>query len=548
MLRFDVHRQFIESWQNLAEDERKAVQRLLRLLENGDITPGMRPHKVGAFLSLSPNMDLRVIASTAGSRTILLHVGHHDAAYQWAKNRSVLKTQAGSIELIDIIAILPSLKETTIDGYVLPIPIQDILGIDNDDMFLQAITDMSPEWQEWLLSSYKVSGNSIPPPVKSSLVFCPTDDTELTKALELELPAWHLFLHPVQREAVNDLSSTSIAVTGGPGTGKTVVLLNRILSHAPKSNNDEECTILLTYSPGLARYLHKKLRDASNRQFHVYPLYMLGGRRPPHVSAEAAYKKVRFEIEDGKLFHWFKNKQRTFVRELLVDEFQDIPPEVAENVKPLINAGSTRVIVASDVDQSIFRINRTYVDSPIELCQQRYDLIYCYRSTRQIIETANKWFSSFGIASSNNSLFALSGPAVRFVECVDLAEQVDVSTQVLLDLQNRYDQEDLALIYCQYYLPNFKGQNKEEDSLKDRPILKRVYHVASSTKGKEFFAGVLFVSNTFLARNLAEQEKRLRINTLYVALTRFRDEVTIVYPKGCVIERYLKDMNQIPLT
>jgi hypothetical protein len=36
MLTLDVHRQFIESWQNLAEDERKAVQRLLQLLEHGD--------------------------------------------------------------------------------------------------------------------------------------------------------------------------------------------------------------------------------------------------------------------------------------------------------------------------------------------------------------------------------------------------------------------------------------------------------------------------------------------------------------------------------
>ncbi len=53
--------------------------------------------------------------------------------------------------------------------------------------------------------------------VSSSLDFRPNDDMEFTKALKLEPPAGHLFLHPFQRVAVDDLTSTSIAVTGGLG-------------------------------------------------------------------------------------------------------------------------------------------------------------------------------------------------------------------------------------------------------------------------------------------------------------------------------------------
>jgi len=39
------------------------------------------------------------------------------------------------------------------------------------------------------------------------------------------------------------------------------------------------------------------------------------------------------------------------------------------------------------------------------------------------------------------------------------------------------------------------------------------------------------------------EAKRLRINTLYVALTRFRDEVTIVFVEGCAIESQLRELS-----
>ena len=41
---------------------------------------------------------------------------------------------------------------------------------------------------------------------------------------------------------------------------------------------------------------------------------------------------------------------------------------------------------------------------------------------------------------------------------------------------------------------------------------------------------------------MGEKANELRINTLYVAMTRFRDEVTIVYPSGCAIEDSLNKL------
>jgi hypothetical protein len=103
-------------------------------------------------------------------------------------------------------------------------------------------------------------------------------------------------------------------------------------------------------------------------------------------------------------------------------------------------------------------------------------------------------------------------------------------------METRYDRSGLVVIYLQYPNPAFKGHSKEEAALKNHPRLGRYYEFASLTKGREFLAGVVFVSSTFLARDMGPGATRLRANTLYVAMTRFRDEMFVIYPDGCPIE------------
>lgn len=543
MLGYWIHHQFIESWQRLSVVEQDSVFHLLDLLKSGQITPGMRPHKVGPFLSLSPNMDLRILALVEGSKTTLFHVGHHDAAYQWAKQKIILVSGIESSELIDINDVVSLRTKQAEDGFYLPIPIQDVLSIENEDVFLNAITNMSPEWQEWLLNSYKNTKSQTSPPMGSSLVFCPNDDEELKKALKLDIPGWQLFLHPIQRNAVDDLTSKSIAISGGPGTGKTVVLLNRLIAHAPRGK-DEDCSVLLTYSADLANYLLKtlKAKPNENKHFSVLPLYLLGGSPPERMDEDTAFKSFRLENEQGQLFLWRKNHGRKAIRELLVDELQDSPIEVTQILQSVIGARKTRVVLASDLDQSIHRLNQKDVIFPISLCEKKYELTYCYRSTRQIIEKATQWLSVFNLESSNSDIYALSGPSVRFIACENLNMQVYTTRQIVHDLQSRYAPSGIAVIFCQYYNREFKGLTKERETLINDIDIKKYLRFASVTKGKEYFAGVVFISNTFLAKEVGIEAKRLRINTLYVALTRFRDEVTIIYTEGCAIESQLEQL------
>src|SRR5690606_35794395 len=51
--------------------------------------------------------------------------------------------------------------------------------------------------------------------------------SELERALEFPLDEWMIFLHPLQQTAVEMRANGPALVTGGAGTGKTVVALHR---------------------------------------------------------------------------------------------------------------------------------------------------------------------------------------------------------------------------------------------------------------------------------------------------------------------------------
>jgi len=82
---------------------------------------------------------------------------------------------------------------------------------------------------------------------------------ELEQALEYEWEKWVVFLHPAQRDLVEQSFNGPVRVSGTAGTGKTVVALHRTVHLARK---DESTRILLTtFSDTLAALLKEKLRQ-----------------------------------------------------------------------------------------------------------------------------------------------------------------------------------------------------------------------------------------------------------------------------------------------
>lgn len=89
-----------------------------------------------------------------------------------------------------------------------------------------------------------------------------TDDDAVLGALGKSFDAWRLFLHPEQqRLAIGDFKG-SAKVTGGPGTGKTVVALHRVRHLVDRMPPGHSRPVLLTtYNTNLALDLKERLRQ-----------------------------------------------------------------------------------------------------------------------------------------------------------------------------------------------------------------------------------------------------------------------------------------------
>ncbi|MFD9433041.1 UvrD-helicase domain-containing protein [Streptomyces sp. NPDC060002] len=89
-----------------------------------------------------------------------------------------------------------------------------------------------------------------------------TDDDAVLGALGKSFDAWRLFLHPEQKRlAVGDFKG-SAKVTGGPGTGKTVVALHRVRHLVDRLSAGYSRPVLLTtYNTNLALDLRERLHQ-----------------------------------------------------------------------------------------------------------------------------------------------------------------------------------------------------------------------------------------------------------------------------------------------
>lgn len=83
------------------------------------------------------------------------------------------------------------------------------------------------------------------------------DDDAYRRALEGDFDAWRVFLHPSQRRLVRVEAKGALRITGGPGTGKTVVALHRA-RHLAERTPDAR-VVLTTFNATLARQLERSI-------------------------------------------------------------------------------------------------------------------------------------------------------------------------------------------------------------------------------------------------------------------------------------------------
>ncbi|MEV0620264.1 UvrD-helicase domain-containing protein [Nonomuraea sp. NPDC050404] len=303
MPRLGIHQDFL---QDLIRLERPVQQKVVDTITKFEQTAHAGAHleklndiRDERFKSIRIDRKYRgiVLAPDTGDTFTLLRVDTHDEAYAWVRHRRVSVNMAtGHVEIRDDAIINDTIEGLTRDpaestrAIFEHISDADLIRLGIDDQmrgFARMLTDvallealdgklpqtqydvlfglaagMSPE-DVWNDVVGAVAADDIDPedllaatrrmPHKVALVEGPD---ELIDLFSKPFARWRVYLHPLQREVAFRSYSGPAQVTGGPGTGKTVVALHRARHLARQGGR----VLLTTFTATLARSLTESLR------------------------------------------------------------------------------------------------------------------------------------------------------------------------------------------------------------------------------------------------------------------------------------------------
>lgn len=251
-----------------------------------------------------------VVVRLGEGRYALLRVLPHDDANDWAtRQRFGVNAVTGLVEILDVPTV-----EAKVDAVLSTVPDEaprlfadrrdrdfTAVGIDEelipllrriaDEAELYAIANYLPDaqsdavllladgkttdevWSE-IAKDYELTAGEVDPddidtaldkPGTRSSFVVTTNDTELVELLSGDFEAWRTFLHPTQRTvAYRPVFNGPAKITGGAGTGKTVVAIHRarFLAQGLLDRGDTTSRILVaTYTTSLADNLDRTLRS-----------------------------------------------------------------------------------------------------------------------------------------------------------------------------------------------------------------------------------------------------------------------------------------------
>lgn len=209
-------------------------------------------HSSSGTWSARISSELRAILAKEGDLWLLLHAGHHDAAYRWARNRK-LSTHpvTGVLQLVQVVETVehrtvvrevPGLLQSYQDDYLVSLGVPAewlpvLRHVTDEDQLLEVAGGLPDDVQERLF--LLADGQLVTPPspvepgklfehpdVKARFYLVESDD-DMQRLLSAPLAKWLAFLHPSQQKLATGTFNGPVKVTGSAGTGKTVVAMHR---------------------------------------------------------------------------------------------------------------------------------------------------------------------------------------------------------------------------------------------------------------------------------------------------------------------------------
>ncbi len=234
--------------------------------------------------------DLRAILHMEGDAVSVLHVDHHDAAYDWASRRTIGRHSAtGILQVVEAVESIsevahaleppvapqaPALFAAHADAYLVSLGLPEtwlpaLRAVRTEDQLLTICGRLPPDVAERLIDLSQGEIVTPPLPVVSAgaaaaprsderrrfYAYVADDEAELRAAIEAPHERWIAFLHPSQRALVEGEFRGPVKVAGGAGTGKTVVALHRARHLARRGRR----VLLTSYVTTLCRTIERQL-------------------------------------------------------------------------------------------------------------------------------------------------------------------------------------------------------------------------------------------------------------------------------------------------
>jgi superfamily I DNA/RNA helicase len=339
------------------------------------------------------------------------------------------------------------------------------------------------------------------------------------------------------RQNVDDV----LAITGPPGSGKTLVLAARACWLA-QQHPDWNIQILC-FNRLLVPYLAALVEDHDGISVNTFGKFAYGlGFRISLDDEDKAAREVAQALP----------KVHPVVDALLIDEWQDFAPAWTQFAMATVRSGRGAIVLAGDPLQALYRDSGL----PSELRNrtvQHAALTRPYRSTRQVLEVASALDPLMEIAARDK---ALEGEPVDLVWAENPKEQAAAvvrDIQMLLESGERRPQDIGVLVTRKWRIGQVMGRLKDAgipcraaypkyaDQLSvSEPTVKIM--TVHSAKGYEF--DVLFLIGLEDLPNPDGTPKGERQGRCgYVGATRARDQLVLTYTKDNV---YLERIRAIP--
>jgi hypothetical protein len=292
-----VEKSFLEAGNlfNMA-DRGRIFDFLSKFLDN-PANPGLSAERVtkskaNDLWAARVTQGIRAIYHHEGDTYTLLHVGEHKPAWDWAERRRVGRNaRTGELQVIVAPEVIeeslakaqalpsrptqrpaPPLLEAHSDDYLLSIGfpadwLPTLRKIRTDEQLEKVASQLPEELTERL---YRLgTGEIVTPPTPSPSGKYPggsidanrrywaiQDVSEIEELRDKPIETWMRFLHPSQREIVEREWSGPVKVTGGAGTGKTVVAMHRARQLARQGKK----VLLTSFVTTLCRNLDRSLK------------------------------------------------------------------------------------------------------------------------------------------------------------------------------------------------------------------------------------------------------------------------------------------------